>query len=93
MRKGSYKLIRFHEDNHVELYDLREDPGEKKNLAKAYPAKTKELTRTLDQWLQSLNAKMPQPNPKFDPAKETEGYWWKEPGAFDRYGPAKKQRP
>jgi arylsulfatase A-like enzyme len=33
VRMGDYKLIEFFEDNHLELYNLREDLGEK-NLAK-----------------------------------------------------------
>jgi arylsulfatase A len=85
VRKGEFKLIRFHEDNHAELYDLMKDPRESKDLAAALPAKTAELTGILDVWLESVNAQMPAPNPKYDPRRESEGYWWKEPNAFDRY--------
>ena len=33
LRMGDYKLIKFFEDNRVELYNLREDSGEKHDLA------------------------------------------------------------
>lgn len=86
IRLGDFKLIRFHEDNRLELYNLKEDVGEEKNLAAALPDKTRELAVRLDAWLKSVNARMPQPNPNYDPARESEGYWWKQPGAFERWG-------
>lgn len=86
IRVGDFKLIRFHEDNHLELYHLKEDQGESKNLAQALPEKAAELNQQLSAWLASVHAKFPAPNPKYDPARETEGYWWKEPGAYERFG-------
>jgi arylsulfatase A len=44
-----------------------------------------ELSRLLDNWLKSVDAPMPTKNSKYDPARESDGYWWKEPNAFDRY--------
>ena len=32
IRDGDYKLIEFFQDNHIELYDLKRDPGETKEL-------------------------------------------------------------
>ncbi|HAX41231.1 MAG TPA: hypothetical protein DCY80_01580, partial [Solibacterales bacterium] len=86
IRLGDFKLIRFHEDNRLELYHLKEDIGEEKNLAAALPDKTRELEAQLDAWLKSVNARMPAPNPDYDAARESDGYWWKEPGAFERWG-------
>lgn len=86
IRVGDFKLIRFHEDNHVELYHLKEDLSEEKNLAQALPEKAAELNRQLSEWLGSVGARFPTPNPKYDAAREGEGYWWKEPGAYDRFG-------
>lgn len=85
VRQGNYKLIRFHEDQHVELYDLSEDLGENKDLAKILPDRAAQLTRVLDDWIKETNAKMPTPNPNYDPARESEGYWWKKPGAYERF--------
>ncbi|MGV2333976.1 MAG UNVERIFIED_CONTAM: hypothetical protein LVR18_07605 [Planctomycetaceae bacterium] len=43
--KGSTKLIRFLEDDHVELYDLAKDVGESSNLADTQQAQAKQLNR------------------------------------------------
>lgn len=85
VRQGNYKLIRFHEDQHVELYDLSEDQGETKDLAKIHPDRTAQLTTILDGWLKETGAKMPTPNPQYDSARESDGYWWKKPGAYERF--------
>jgi arylsulfatase A-like enzyme len=85
IRKGDFKLLRFHEDNRLELYHLKEDPGEHKDLSKTLPDKTSELAGVLDAWLKQVKAEMPAPNPKYDASRESEGYWWKQPNAFDRY--------
>ena len=39
VRDGDYKLIRFFEDGHEKLYNLKEDIGETKNLAESEPEK------------------------------------------------------
>jgi len=49
----------------VELYDLAKDPGERKDLAKSNPDKTKDLLEKLHAWQKRLGAKMPQPNPDY----------------------------
>ena len=59
IRKGNYKLLHFYEDNRLELYDLRKDPSEKKNLSKEMPEKATELKRLLDKWKTSVNAEQP----------------------------------
>ncbi len=66
IRLGDWKLIEFFEDDRLELYNLRNDLGEKQNLAAAQPAKTKELRDRLLAWRQELNAPMPTPNPEFN---------------------------
>ena len=59
IRLKNYKLIEFYEDNHFELYDLAEDPGEKINLAGDDPHRVKELSQILSEWRVSLKAKIP----------------------------------
>jgi arylsulfatase A-like enzyme len=61
VRAGDYKLIEFFEDMNVELYNLREDLSERKNLAPTLPKKAEELRQALHEWRQSLNASMPEP--------------------------------
>jgi arylsulfatase A-like enzyme len=63
VRAGEHKLIRFYEDNRVELYNLKDDAGEKNNLAEKMPEKVKELSALLDQFLKDTNAALPRPNP------------------------------
>ncbi len=85
VRQDNYKLIRFHEDQHIELYDLESDIGETKNLAASQPERARELAKLLDAWLTETGAKLPQPNSSYDSAREAEGYWWKKPGAYERF--------
>jgi arylsulfatase A-like enzyme len=63
VRLGDFKLIEFFEDGRLELYNLREDAGEDRNLAEDFPEKTGELRRLLEQWRLSVEARIPQANP------------------------------
>jgi arylsulfatase A len=45
IRDGKWKLVMPHARNQAELYDLREDPSEKKDLAKAQLQLVKRLTQ------------------------------------------------
>lgn len=69
MRKGDWKLIEFFENGALELYDLKNDPGEEKNLAMADPKRAKAMQTALQAWRKEVNALMPEPNPNYDPAK------------------------
>src|ERR1041384_617771 len=53
IRQGDWKLIEFFEDSHLELYTLRTDIGETKNLAAARLDKANELQRALVAWRSS----------------------------------------
>ncbi|TDE14910.1 sulfatase [Jiangella asiatica] len=68
VRWGDLKLIRFFEDDHLELYDLRNDISETEDLAEKRPADTRRLARTLDTWLTEVRAAIPAPNPNDRPA-------------------------
>ncbi len=63
IRDGKWKLIRFYEDMHVELYDLDDDIGETNNLAEERPEIVRELNSKLDKWLDEVDAKYPSSNP------------------------------
>lgn len=67
VRSGKYKLIEFYEDMHVELYDLNRDKGESRNLADEKPEMVQKLKNKLNQWREELHAKMPIPNPDYQP--------------------------
>jgi len=61
IRDGDWKLIEWYEDGRLELYNLRDDIGETKNLVQANPAKAKELHDKLVAWRKETNAVMPTP--------------------------------
>ncbi|REK08219.1 MAG: DUF4976 domain-containing protein [Planctomycetota bacterium] len=65
VRQGDWKLIEFFEDNQVELYNLADDLEEQHDLASAQPEKARQLREQLHAWRDSVNAKMPSPNPDF----------------------------
>jgi arylsulfatase A len=67
IRQGDSRLVEFHEDNRVELYNLKEDVGERHNLAVELPEKTAALRDRLHGWRESVGAQMPTPNPNYDP--------------------------
>ena len=49
----------------VELYNLRKDMREDRNLAQAMSDKTDELRQKLQRWRKEVNAAMPKPNPDY----------------------------
>ena len=68
---GDWKLMEFFEDGRLELYNLRDDVGETKNLATAMPDKTRELHSRMVAWRQEIKAPMPtthKPDPTAVPA-------------------------
>jgi len=72
IRKGDWKLIEFFEEGELELYDLKKDVGEQTNLTAREPARAKELQAALAAWRQQISARMPEPNPNYDPARASE---------------------
>ncbi len=72
MREGDFKLIEFFEEGgRVELFNLKNDPNEEKNLAAVMPDKAAALAKTLRAWQKKTNASMPPgPNPSYDPEAE-----------------------
>jgi arylsulfatase A-like enzyme len=74
---GDWKLMEFLEDGRLELYNLKDDIGEKNNLATTMPDKARELHNKLLAWRKEINAPMPTPNKpgaaKTDMAKKNKG--------------------
>ena len=58
-RVGDWKLIRFYEAGREELYNLRDDLSEQRDLAGSQAEKRRELARRLDGWLKDVGAQMP----------------------------------
>lgn len=59
MRMGDWKLQEFFEDNRLELYNLREDIGEKNNRIKDFPDRAQEMHTRLKSWREEVKAPMP----------------------------------
>jgi arylsulfatase A-like enzyme len=70
VRQGDFRLVEFYEDNRVELYNLRDDIGEKNDLTTKMPEKAAEMRKLLADWRRSVGVQMPTPNPDYDPAKD-----------------------
>ena len=71
IRQGDWKLHEYFEDGGLELYDLRADIGETRNLVDEQPAKRDELHSQLKAWRRKLDAPVPTTlNPDFDAEAE-----------------------
>jgi arylsulfatase A-like enzyme len=64
VRMGDYKLIEFFEDGRVELYNLRQDIQEERNLVREMPELSNRMRKMLVDWRQKVEAKIPPPNPE-----------------------------
>ncbi|WP_182867191.1 sulfatase [Rhodopirellula sp. JC639] len=80
IRRGEWKLIHYfgdwydsaqayHIGAHSELYDLADDLGETRNLAKTHPQRASQLRDELLQWVRDMGAEVPALNPHYDPSK------------------------
>ncbi len=68
VRSGDWKLIRWFDPQpgdpaRYELYNLRDDPGESKNLAASEPERVKQFDALIDGFLKDTGATYPRPNP------------------------------
>ena len=67
IREGDWKLVQFYVDNHVELYNIRIDIGERRELSHTFPKKTANLLQKLNSWKKQTSAKIPIVNPYYNP--------------------------
>ncbi|KAA1261235.1 Arylsulfatase [Rubripirellula obstinata] len=65
IRKDDYKLIEYFEDGKLELFNLKADLSEKKNLVDQKPELAEELHQALVDWRDKVDAQMPTPNPNY----------------------------
>ena len=65
IRVGDWKLIKFYDYEKVELYNLKNDPSESKDLSGKNPEIAKDLESKLVAWQKSMKAKLPRPNPDY----------------------------
>ncbi|TGV04368.1 sulfatase [Flavivirga rizhaonensis] len=70
IRKGDWKLIEIFEQDTLELYNLKDDISESKNLLHSHPDKAKELHKDLINWRKQVNAQLPNTNKNYNKAYE-----------------------
>jgi len=70
IRDGDWKLIKRYDSGQFELFNLADDLSEKDDLAGKLPEKVEELDAQLTAWLESVNAKLPRPNPDYGASPE-----------------------
>jgi arylsulfatase A-like enzyme len=56
LRRGDWKLIYYHADQHFELFNLARDLGEEHNVATRQPNRVREMAAELTQVLQECGA-------------------------------------
>jgi hypothetical protein len=65
VREGKYKLLHRFKSGRVELYNLKDDPGEQNDLNGEHPKLAARLLSKLKQWQKSVGA-------RFDPSTESQ---------------------
>ena len=67
IREGDWKLIKRYDGKTFELFNLEDDLSEKNDLAPKMPEKVRRLDARLTRWLKATGARLPRPNPKYNP--------------------------
>lgn len=78
IRYKGYKLIEYFENFQVQLFNLKTDPYELIDLSDSNPEKVEELRSKLHSWRQEVDARMPLPNPDYDPIFENGWHKWEQ---------------
>ena len=66
IRQGDWKLVEHYESNKIELFNLKNDVGESKNLNLIYPEKTESLLKRLHELQKKTNANSVKINPNYN---------------------------
>lgn len=67
IRSGDWKLVEFYETGRRELFNVGKELSESNNLIEQQAEVARELGRKLEEWRQSVGAKMPSANPNYAP--------------------------
>lgn len=70
IRLGNWKLIHYYEDNHEELYNLKNDPEETTDVSKKNPEVAKQLSKQLFVFLTETGARFPEKDPEYNEEAE-----------------------
>lgn len=63
IRRGDLKLVERYEDGRVHLYNLRDDVGERRDLAEQMPEQVAALRASLHAWYRKVDARFLEPLP------------------------------
>ena len=75
IRERDWKLIEYLDGTgDIELYHISQDLSESKNLAGERKGKVADLKKKLSGWRNEVLARIPVPNPSYDPERAPE--WW-----------------
>jgi arylsulfatase A-like enzyme len=69
VRAGDWKLIEYYENGTLQLFNLKNDLAELRDLATRESDKAAELRAMLHAWRDEVGAKMNEPNPDYDPTQ------------------------
>ena len=59
IRMGDWKLIHFYEDDTYELYNLKDDISEKKDLSAMHPNRVAYMKKKLEEMIEDTNSSLP----------------------------------
>lgn len=60
IRKGRYKLLKFHVSGRCLLFDMEADPGERTDLSSKMPKRTMRMEQILSKYLAAVDAEKPE---------------------------------
>jgi arylsulfatase A-like enzyme len=83
MRKGDWKLVENYEDGTVELYNLRRDAGERRDVSDEEPRRARQMKTSLAQWRARMASQTNTLNPDFDVASHKALYEDVDTSKFD----------
>jgi arylsulfatase A len=69
IRAGEFKLLEYFENGTVQLFNLRTDIGETRDLAREEPETAARLRGQLHRWRETVAAQSMQPNPEYEPSR------------------------
>ena len=67
IRLGDWKLHQYFEDNEIELFNLKTDPGERNNVIESHPKEVEKMMGLLEEWRNNIEAPIPSNlNPNYE---------------------------
>jgi arylsulfatase A len=68
VRDGDWKFVTYYDTGETQLFNLKDDVGERSDLAAKESSHVARLKKLHDDWLVAIDAQRNTPNPNFDPA-------------------------